>query len=94
MRLRYQSFFKNNLFFFQGEPIDLNWSMNISVLNALWSILVGEKLDLDDPKLKSVIEMFDNLLKINSGATSPVMAILPHPSMAKLPGSKYVQKCY
>ena len=38
--------------------------------------------------------MFDNLLKINSGATSPVMAILPHPSMAKLPGSKYVQKCY
>jgi hypothetical protein len=60
--------------------------MNISVLNALWSILVGEKLDLDDPKLKLVIEMFDNLLKINSGATSPVMAILPHASMAKLPG--------
>jgi len=61
--------------------------MNISILNALWSILVGEKLELDDPKLESVIALFDNLLKINAGATSPILAILPHPSMAKLPGN-------
>jgi hypothetical protein len=35
---------------FQGQPVNLNRTMNISIINALWQILVGEKLDLDDPK--------------------------------------------
>ena len=60
--------------------------MNISILNALWSILVGEKLELDDPKLAAIIKMFDSLFRESSGPASPVIPILPHPSMAKLPG--------
>jgi len=59
--------------------------MNISILNALWSILVGEKLDLDDPKLAKVIEMFDYLFRNVDGAET-ARALLPHPSMSKWPG--------
>ena len=64
--------------------------MNISILNALWSILVGEKLDLDDPKLGNIIAMFDNLFRNTSGQASLMLAILPHPSMAKLPGVRHL----
>ena len=63
----------------------MNRTMNISILNALWSILVGEKLDLDDPKLAKIIQMFDGLFRENSGPASPILAILPFPSMGKWP---------
>ena len=59
--------------------------MNISILNALWVILVGEKLDLNDPKLDTIIRLFDDLNRTSVGPTSPLHAILPHPSMAKWP---------
>lgn len=70
--------------------MDLNRTMNISILNALWSILVGERLDLEDPKLAMIIELFDELLRENSGPTSPIVQILPHPSMAKWPGLRKI----
>ena len=69
----------------QNEPVNLDRVMNISILNALWVILVGEKLDLDDPKLVLIIKLFDNLNRTSAGPTSPVAAILPHPSMSKWP---------
>jgi len=59
--------------------------MNISILNALWSILVGEKLELEDPKLAHIIELFDELLKVNDGTSLSLIPLLPHPSMAKWP---------
>ena len=46
-----------------GKVMTLNRVMNISILNALWYILVGEKLQLDDPKLENMLEAFDNLLR-------------------------------
>jgi hypothetical protein len=30
----------------QNEPVNLDRMMNVSILNALWVILVGEKMDL------------------------------------------------
>ena len=33
-----------------GKPVIMD--NKISVVNSLWQILVGEKLELDDPKLK------------------------------------------
>ena len=59
--------------------------MNISILNALWSLLVGEKLDLEDPKLVTIVEMFDELFKDQSTIAMAVLSFLPHPSLAKLP---------
>jgi len=63
--------------------------MNISILNALWSILVGEKLDLDDPKLAEIIKMFDNFFRQANGPSSTISAILPHSSMVKWPGVNF-----
>ncbi len=64
--------------------------MNVSILNALWSILVGEKLDLDDPKLAKIIQMFDYLFREVDNPGSAAFALLPHLSMAKWPGIRTV----
>ena len=54
--------------------------MGVSIINALWAILVGERLDLDDPNLAKVVQSVDELLH-GASPVSPVVAILPHPSM-------------
>ncbi len=41
------------------EGSDLKLTMNLSIVNALWGILVGEKLDLDDERLVSVVGAVD-----------------------------------
>lgn len=64
--------------------------MNISILNALWLIVVGEKLDLEDPKLDKIIRLFDALFKESRGTASLILPILPHPSMAKWPGLRQI----
>jgi hypothetical protein len=76
---------QHNQTHFQGEPVNLNRTMNVSIVNALWLILVGEKLELDDPKTGEVIRLFDELFRKSSGAVSPLVSILPHHSMAKWP---------
>ena len=58
--------------------------MNLSIINALWVILVGEKFDIDDPKMNKVIQMFDELFRKSGGTFTPLAAVLPHPAMAKL----------
>ena len=63
----------------------MNRTMNISILNALWLILVGEKLELDDPKLNQIIQIIDHFVRTTTGPISPLIEVLPHPSMAKLP---------
>ena len=42
-----------------GKPINLNLKMNLAILNALWYILVGENLELEDEKLHQLLEHFD-----------------------------------
>ena len=59
--------------------------MNVSILNALWVILVGEKLDLEDPKLDKLIVLFEEVNKSSAGPSSPLLAVLPHMSMAEWP---------
>jgi hypothetical protein len=73
------------MFKFQDEPVNLNRTMNVSIINALWLILVGEKLELDDPKLTKVIGLLDEFVRTSSGPVTPLISLLPHPSMAKLP---------
>ena len=41
-----------------GEKLmDLSLKMNISIVNALWVLLVGEKLDLNDEKLARIVQV-------------------------------------
>ncbi len=69
------------------QPLDLNRTTNISIVNALWGILVGERLELTDPKLHQLLTSFDNLLR-GGGGSSTIANLLPHPSMALWPGLK------
>ena len=69
------------------EPFDLNRITNISIVNALWFILVGERLELTDPKLLKLMSGIDSMLRGNGGG-SIIATLLPHPSMALWPGIK------
>ena len=46
-----------------GTPCTLNRTLNISIVNALWFILAGEKLELNDPKLNELTEAIDDVLR-------------------------------
>lgn len=59
--------------------------LNISILNALWGILVGDKLDLDDQRTMGFLTKFDKFLRENGSTVSPIVAILPRPEMATWP---------
>ena len=60
-----------------GQAIELNLQMNISIVNALWVILVGEKLALDDPKLLKVVKTIDDLLRFDQTPNFYLMQISP-----------------
>nr|APH81376.1 cytochrome P450 CYP3034A1 [Tigriopus kingsejongensis] len=53
----------NSLHMETGQPLDLNFKMNISIVNALWVILVGERLELDDARLLDIVKTLDKLLR-------------------------------
>ncbi len=44
-----------------SEPMaSLNLKLNVSIVNALWTIIAGHSFDLDDPRLHKVVEACDN----------------------------------
>ncbi len=45
-----------------GRPVSLRNSLNLFVLNSLWKIMSGEKLDYGDPRLKMVVARIHNIL--------------------------------
>ena len=71
-----------------NKPVNLNQTMNISILNALWNILVGEKLEYNDPKLKKIVHTIDDFLRSAEGPTSVIQNIVPFPELLMLPGIK------
>ena len=54
--------------------------MNVSIINAIWAIMVGERLDLDDPNLANLVHAIEEFLH-GAAPVSPIAAALPHPSM-------------
>ena len=74
-----------------NQPMDLGQLFNVSILNNLWEILVGERFDLDDPRLYEAVEKVTRLV---SGGTpvSPIAGLLPHRSMLKWPGLRKIAK--
>ena len=57
-----------------GRPICLTYKANVSIVNALWVLLVGEKLDLHDDKLADIVKAIDNVLM--SAQVSSLLALL------------------
>jgi cytochrome P450 len=60
-------------------------TMNIAVINALWSIFTGEKLQIEDPNQKKVVTQISNfVVSVSMSGNSRVALILPR-SMTKWP---------
>ncbi len=72
----------------EGKVISLNLKLNLSIVNALWVLLTGEKLPLEDPKLKMVVSKLDKLLRLET-RDSPLQQIIRFISPTL---SKYVDK--
>ena len=51
----------------EGKATRLNSLMSLSVVNALWVLLVGEKLALDDPKLLEIVTAIDTFFQHTPG---------------------------
>nr|AKH03511.1 cytochrome P450 3075A5 [Paracyclopina nana] len=72
-----------------GKPTEIGESLNIAIINSLWSILVGEKLKLNDPKLEMVVKATNDLIT-SEGPTGLIANLLPHKSMIYWPFFKQV----
>lgn len=63
----------------EGESLSMATVFNLSVINALWSILTGCKMGLDDPKLLQLMERFDDFLKeVGPGSIQDVFPAIRH----------------
>jgi hypothetical protein len=71
------------------EPINMAGTMNISIINSLWSILVGEKLELEDPDLIKVVNLVNTLIN-GPSPQNAVSAIVPFPIMSTWPVIRFV----
>ena len=60
-----------------GQAVSLDGMLNISVINALWSITVGETLKLDDPKPKRIGHLIEQFNRESGNLRHPVLSALP-----------------
>jgi cytochrome P450 len=66
-----------------GSAVNPGLKMNISILNALWAMLTGEKLPLSDPKLRNIVEKFNAFFTESSNPSSAMASMFPHPQMIR-----------
>ena len=68
------------------KPIDLYFKTNLSVVNALWMILTGERLSLTDERLLKILKSVENVLK--SAQVASLVALL-FPNLFKRFSSRF-----
>ncbi|XP_023015476.2 methyl farnesoate epoxidase [Leptinotarsa decemlineata] len=63
-----------------SQPIDMHNVFGISVLNGLWAMMAGERLDSDDERLKKLLEIINDCFRIVdiSGGLLNQMPFLRH----------------
>ena len=66
-----------------GQPTTLVKVINIAILNALWAILTGEKLGINDPKALKTVTVLAELIEHGPGPRPPISHLLPSYSMLK-----------
>jgi len=66
------------------RPLDITATMNMSVLNALWAIIVGETLEPNDPKLIQFVQLVSDYIR-NTNPFHPLVTTLPYPSLVQFP---------
>ena len=62
---------------FVGVPFCLDNTLNLSVVNSLWAILTGEKLDLRDKKLLKMVSLFNKTVKNVKNIGNLFLALTP-----------------
>ena len=50
-------------------PLSMSLIYNVSVVNALWTLLNGTRLSLDDPALHNLLQKIDAMVKESGQAT-------------------------
>nr|QTW43683.1 CYP3075/3034-out [Eurytemora affinis] len=60
-----------------GQPTQLDSYLNISIVNALWKILVGEELDVENPRHLETINIINKLVRSSGGVNHPLAQIFP-----------------
>ena len=50
-----------------GQEMSVNLKLNLSIVNALWVLLAGDRFELEDPKLQAIVSKFDDALRIQTG---------------------------
>jgi cytochrome P450 family 2 subfamily U polypeptide 1 len=59
--------------------------MNISIVNALWSLITGERLEIEDPSLTKLVSLINEfILAVQLSDSTPLALILPR-QMTKWP---------
>ena len=66
-----------------GNAVNPGLIMNISILNTLWGMITGEKLPLDDPKLRNIVEKFNDFFTKTTFPSSAIASFFPNPQMIK-----------
>ena len=56
-------------------PLSMNLIYNVSVVNALWTLLNGTRLSLDDPALHNLLQKIDAMVKEAGQAT--ILNVVP-----------------
>jgi len=67
-----------------GKPYNLHLTMNASIVNALWTIMVGESLEMNNPKLSRICHVVNKAAQ-GDGVMSLFGTMLPFPFLAKMP---------
>ena len=66
-----------------GKSKYLGNTLNLSIVNALWAILVGEHLPLNDPLLLNIVEQVNSFIRTSSGLNR-IATMVPYPRILLL----------
>ncbi len=58
-------------------PISVEWLYTVAVVNALWRILTGERLDYEDEKIRSVVTTLEDFASQLSSPLNQVAISVP-----------------
>jgi len=73
------------MIFISGQPINLMGTMNISIVNAIWQIVTGEKLEIEDPSIREIAKLLNKFISaVSLNGANPLALFLPI-SMTKWP---------
>ena len=56
-------------------PLSMSLIYNVSVVNALWTLLNGTRLSLDDPAMHNLLQKIDAMVKESGQAT--ILKVFP-----------------